>query len=47
MNGRNCTDVSLTELLQLMQSKPGRKLRLRLKRESEILTVDLVLQNRI
>lgn len=47
VNGRDCTDVSLTELLQLMQSKPGRKLRLRLKRESEILTVDLVLQNRI
>jgi hypothetical protein len=47
VNGRNCTDMALSELLELMESKPGRKIRLRLKREAEILNVDLVLQSRI
>ncbi|MCJ8163644.1 aspartyl protease family protein [Pontibacter sp. E15-1] len=47
VNGRKCTEIVLTELLELLESKPGRKLRLRLKRESEILDVDLVLQSRI
>lgn len=47
VNGRNCTEIKLTELLQLLESKPGRKLRLRLRREAEILDVDLVLESRI
>ena len=47
VNGRNCTDIMLPELLQLLESKPGRKLRLRLRRQKEILDVDLVLQSRI
>ncbi|WP_161887781.1 aspartyl protease family protein [Pontibacter russatus] len=47
VNGRNCTEIKLSELLQLLESKPGRKLRLRLRREAEILDVDLVLESRI
>lgn len=47
VNGRSCTEIMLPELLQLLESKPGKKLRLRLRREEEILDVDLVLQSRI
>lgn len=47
INGRDCTDIPLQELLDLMESKPGRKLRLRLKREEKIFNVDFVLQSRI
>ncbi|GAA4427566.1 hypothetical protein GCM10023188_10780 [Pontibacter saemangeumensis] len=47
VNGRNCSDIMLPELLRLLESKPGRKLRIRLRREAEIVDVDLVLQSRI
>lgn len=47
INGRDCTELTLQELLEMLESKPGRKLRLRLKREQEILNVDFVLQSRI
>ena len=47
VNGRNCSEILLPELLRLLESKPGRKLRIRLRREAEIVDVDLVLQSRI
>lgn len=47
INGRKCHELMLPELLEILKSKPGRTLRLRLKRQQEILDVDLVLQSRI
>ncbi|WP_235336713.1 aspartyl protease family protein [Pontibacter korlensis] len=47
INGRNCNELKLSEVLHILDSKPGRKLRLRLKREEEIIDVDFVLQSRI
>ncbi|RDV14884.1 PDZ domain-containing protein [Pontibacter diazotrophicus] len=47
VNGRKCHELMLPELLEILKSKPGRTLRLRLKRQQEILDVDLVLQSRI
>ncbi|WP_239022783.1 aspartyl protease family protein [Pontibacter mangrovi] len=47
INGKNCNELQLQELLNLLDSKPGSKLRLRLKREQEIIDVNFVLQSRI
>ncbi|WP_162051308.1 aspartyl protease family protein [Pontibacter pamirensis] len=47
INGRKCHELMLPELLEILKSKPGRTLRLRVKRQQEILDVDLVLQSRI
>ena len=47
INGKDCTEYGLNELLELFESRPGRKLRMKLKRESETYLVDLVLQSRI
>ncbi|GAB3526985.1 hypothetical protein GCM10027443_02830 [Pontibacter brevis] len=47
INGRKCTELMLPELMEILKGKPGRKLRLRLRRQKEILNVDLVLQSRI
>lgn len=47
VNGKDCNEINLPELLRLLESKPGRKLKIRLRRETEILDVDLVLQSRI
>lgn len=47
INGKNCQELQLQELLNMLDSKPGRKLRIRLKREEEIIDVDFVLQSRI
>ncbi|MCX2741868.1 aspartyl protease family protein [Pontibacter anaerobius] len=47
INGRNTNDLKLQELLNMLDSKPGSKLRLRLKREQEIIDVNFVLQSRI
>ncbi len=47
INGTECKDLKLSELLDMMDSKPGRKIRLRLKREQKVFNVDFVLQSRI
>ncbi|WP_276495806.1 aspartyl protease family protein [Pontibacter litorisediminis] len=47
INGKDCNELQLQDLLNMLDSKPGRKLRLRLKREQEIIDVDVVLQSRI
>ncbi|ARS35078.1 aspartyl protease family protein [Pontibacter actiniarum] len=47
INGRDCRELPLQELLELLESRPGRKLRLRLKRSQEVIRVDFVLQSRI
>ncbi|WP_266205468.1 retropepsin-like aspartic protease [Pontibacter kalidii] len=47
INGRDCQELQLQELLNMLDSKPGRKLKLRLKREQQIINVDFVLQSRI
>ncbi|PRY15602.1 aspartyl protease [Pontibacter ummariensis] len=47
INGQDCSELKLPQLLNLMDRDAGKKLRLRLKRETEILDVDLVLESRI
>lgn len=47
INGLDCKDMKLMEVLNLMDSKPGRILRLKLKRNTQIFDVNLVLQSRI
>lgn len=47
INGRKCAELMLPELMSILKSRPGRTLRLRLRRQNEILNVDLVLQSRI
>ncbi|WP_299757228.1 aspartyl protease family protein [uncultured Pontibacter sp.] len=47
INGRSCNELQLQELLNMLDSKPGRKLKLRLKRQEEIIDVNFVLQSRI
>jgi hypothetical protein len=47
INGRDCKELALEEVLQLFDSKPGRKLRVKLKRDSKLLNVEMVLQSRI
>ncbi len=47
INGRACSELSLNDVLEILESKPGRKLRLKLRRESTIISKDLVLQSRI
>ncbi|OKL41625.1 aspartate aminotransferase [Pontibacter flavimaris] len=47
INGRDCQELQLQDLLNMLDSKPGRKLKLRLKREQQIINVDFVLQSRI
>lgn len=47
INGQKCAELLLPEVMSILKSRPGRTLRLRLRREKEILNVDLVLQSRI
>lgn len=47
VNGRDCGELKLQELLDLFENKPGRKVRLRLKRKNEVFDVNFVLQSRI
>jgi len=47
INGRSCFDLNLNEVLEVMESKPGRKLRLKLRRNGEVIDLVLVLQSRI
>ncbi len=47
INGRDCKELALDELLQLFDSKPGRKVRMKLIRDSKTVNVEMVLQSRI
>lgn len=47
INGRDCNDLALEELLEFFDGKPGRKVRMRLKRDSKYMQVEMVLQSRI
>jgi C-terminal processing protease CtpA/Prc len=47
INGRDCKELALDELLELFDSKPGRKVRMQLKRDSKTVNVEMVLQSRI
>ncbi|WP_439882867.1 aspartyl protease family protein [Pontibacter sp. MBLB2868] len=47
INGHDCKDLKLTEVLNMIDSKPGRTIHLKLKRDTEIIDVSLVLQSRI
>jgi hypothetical protein len=47
INGAECKNMKLSELLDMMDSKPGRKIKLRLKRDQKVFDVDFVLQSRI
>ncbi|PKV75596.1 aspartyl protease family protein [Pontibacter ramchanderi] len=47
INGRDCKQLALDELLELFDSKPGRKVKLKLKRDSKLVNVEMVLQSRI
>ncbi|MFD2244877.1 aspartyl protease family protein [Pontibacter ruber] len=47
INGRDCKEYTLNELLELFESKPGRKLKMKLRRDTETYEVDLVLQSKI
>ncbi len=47
INGRDCKQLALDELLKLFDSKPGRKVRLKLRRDSKLVDVEMVLQSRI
>ncbi|MBF9253611.1 aspartyl protease family protein [Pontibacter sp. 172403-2] len=47
INGKSCFDLNLNDVLDTLESKPGRKLRLRLRRNGEEIDVNLVLESRI
>jgi C-terminal processing protease CtpA/Prc len=47
INGRDCKELGLDEVLQLLDSKPGRKFRMKLRRDSKLVDVEMVLQSRI
>ncbi|MEJ8802385.1 aspartyl protease family protein [Pontibacter sp. H249] len=47
INGQDCNELQLPEVLNIFDSKPGRKIRLRLKRNQQVIDVDFVLQSRI
>ena len=47
INGVECKDLQLGEVLDMLDSRPGRKVRLRLKRNHTMIDVDFVLQSRI
>ncbi|WP_018478012.1 aspartyl protease family protein [Pontibacter roseus] len=47
INGRDCKEMNMEELLELFDSKPGRRIRLKLKRDTKYLNVEMVLQSRI
>ena len=47
INGQECKDLQLPEVLNLIDSKPGRKIRMRLMRNQEVIDVNFVLQSRI
>ncbi|WP_299822129.1 aspartyl protease family protein [uncultured Pontibacter sp.] len=47
INGQECKDLQLPEILDMIDSRPGRKIRMKLKREHQVFNVDFVLENRI
>jgi predicted aspartyl protease len=47
INGRDCRELALEELLEMFDTKPGRKMRIKLKRDTKLLNVEMVLQSRI
>ncbi|MBC5991768.1 aspartyl protease family protein [Pontibacter cellulosilyticus] len=47
INGVECKDMLLPEILDMIDSRPGRKIRMRLKREHKVFDVNFVLQSRI
>ncbi|MBD1396088.1 aspartyl protease family protein [Pontibacter sp. JH31] len=47
INGRDCKELALEEVLELFDTKPGRKVRMKLKRDSKYVNVEMVLQSRI
>lgn len=47
INGVSCTDLSLNDILGLLESRPGRKLKIKMKRNHITFNVELVLQNKI
>ncbi len=47
INGKNCHELTLNELLEIFESKPGRKLRMKVKRDAVVHNFDLVLQSDI
>lgn len=47
VNGHECKDLGMEELLKILDSKPGRKVRMKLKRESKLVNVEMVLQSGI
>jgi hypothetical protein len=47
INGRDCKDLDLNGLLEIMEGRPGQKLRMQLRRDSKLIQVDIVLESRI
>lgn len=47
VNGRDCRELELGQLLDLFDSKPGRKVRMKLRRDSKLMDVEMVLQSSI
>lgn len=47
INGVECKNLQLGEILDLIDSRPGRKLRIKLKRDHKLIDVDFILQSRI
>lgn len=47
INGRDCRELELPQLLDLLDSKPGRKVRMKLRRDSKLVDVEMILQSRI
>ncbi|WP_347159163.1 aspartyl protease family protein [Pontibacter chitinilyticus] len=47
INGKSCTEMSLNDVLDTLESRPGRKLSIKLRRDTKVINVSLVLQSRI
>lgn len=47
LNGVSCTELSLNDILKILESGPGKKLRMRMRRSHMTFNVELVLQNKI
>lgn len=47
INGQECKELRLSEILDLIDSRPGRRIRMKLKRNQQVFDVNFVLQSRI
>ncbi|GAB3197586.1 hypothetical protein GCM10027293_12480 [Pontibacter aydingkolensis] len=47
INGQECKNMLLPEILEMIDSRPGRRIRMKLKREHQVFDVNFVLQSRI